>query len=348
MNYFGQWPNLELVRQDGTTRLVADVLRDVPYVVLLFGASWNAETEKFFPLIERFYEHHHLMKGFEVVYISRDYSKAEMMRGFLLDERAITAAERQQRRERKKERHRCRCLSSDLPTKDHAGGANAQDVGRDDTKDGSASSSSPPPLKRIAELAPVKATSSFSVCFPSPTSNTVPSSNPLEHRKEVGGIWAVPYEHVGIIGVPILYHLRVFSYPGVVVCRNKPLHPSVIPQLLKPAPGKLQNGKDEVGEAAARCDVANAPQRHQKTPKVARRECYPDVVTITGRFMIETEDPTGEHFPWAHMSSKVRFAALLFFAVVIAVTAVVLGVLLPATAGMRHAKRGTTPTARLL
>ncbi|KPA80472.1 tryparedoxin-like protein [Leptomonas pyrrhocoris] len=362
MNYFGQWSNLELVRQDGTTRLVVDVLRDVPYVVLLFGASWSGDTEKFFPLLEQFYERHHKAKSFEVIYISRDCNKAEMTRGFFFKERAITDADRLQRQESTEERHRNSPLPASLSTQDNTRGRGAHrkenksnyQVARDDSANGCSAavaaapvslssfpSSFPPPLKRVAELTPGTATNSFSGSLSSLSTTTATSLfNPLGPRAGGGGgMWAVPYEHVGTIGVPLLYHLRVFSYPGVVVCRNRPLAASVTPQPLPLISHPPQNG------GSGQMDVANAPRHREKTPVVAQRACYPDVVTIAGRFMIETEDPEAENFPWAHMASQVRVAALFFFGIVIAVTVVVLGVLLPALIRMKHATRSRAAAA---
>jgi hypothetical protein len=354
MNYFGQWSNLELLRQDGTTRLAREVLQDVPYVVLLFSASWHAEAEKFFPLLEQFYRLHHESKGFEVIYISRDYNKAEMLHGFLSKERAITAEKRQQRRERNesgKQLHPPPSSSTSAlqKTVQQGGTSGLRGTNVDGTSDreggDNAASSSPPPLKRVAELQPGKATNNFSGTLMSPTASHA-SRLHVESGScggGGGGFWAVPYDYVGVVGVPILYHLRVFSYPGVVVCRNKPLDPSVVPQLLPPLRKLLPVQERETSvagaAAAAPTDVENAPRRRQNTPMVARRVCYPDVVTIAGRFMLETGDPNGHNFPWAHMGSQVRCAALLFFTIVIATAAVVLSVVLPAAISMMQAKK---------
>lgn len=393
MNYFGQWSNLELLRQDGTTRLAADVLRDVPYVVLFFGASWSKETEEFFPLLERFYERHHKSKGFEVVYISRDYNKAEMMRGFLLAERATSVAGGQKRRDNhREERHRQQQQEQQpQPYPRHAPLASPADVkakvsvesleavqthtqplGNHKLETNSSdvslstpppsSSSSPPPLKRVAELIPGTATNSFSGPFSPSTSADFRErhggSGCLVPRSG-GGFWAVPYDHVGVVGVPLLYHLRVASYPGVVVCRNKPLDLSVTPQqlqqLLPPISavayvqdaGLLRTGAAPrpTAAAAASTDAANAPRPRKKTPMLAHRACYPDVVTIAGRFMLESADPAGDNFPWTHMGSHTRFAATLFFVIVFAVAAVVLSVVLPAVFSIRQVRQTSTAAA---
>lgn len=334
MNYLGQWSDLTLIRQDGTTRLAAEVLRDVPYVIFLFGASWNGETAAFFPLLEEFYERHHTAKGFEVVYISRDYTKTDMMRGFL-------STEQQQQQQRTSfnspdspagaaslQRSKTSSFHEEKPTQKNKGAGTPPPP--------SASSSSPPPLKRVAELAPAKSTNNFSGSSPIATMHAV-RINKAAGGVYSGGIWAVPYEHVGVVGVPLLYHLRVFTYPGVIVCRNRPPHPSITPVLLLSAQGvDAPEGKE-----GAATGVANAPQRRERTPRIAHRVCQPDVITIAGRFMMESEDVAGDNFPWARMGSHVRFAALFFFAIVASVLGVVLSVVLPAVATLRHAKKAT-------
>lgn len=397
MNYFGQWSNLQLVRQDGSTRLAADVLRHVPYVVLFFGASWHAETEAFMDVMGRFYEANHDAHGFEVVYISRDYSKAEMMQSFLLSERAATAARLRERQERKEER-RLRRQQSDADAATGTGESAAQSEagctsnnssgdrsGRRDsaTAAGTAGGdgehprrkslvkprtapSTPPPLKRVAELRPNSP----------PTSGLASASaHPLSTRRACG-FWAVPYDHVGCVGVPLLYHLRVFSYPGVVVCRNKPFSlrtkPVLLPALAEQLPpssleaaapgpdpspslppaaprGEEDGAPATEGEAAAEdsellppgmpaarvVDCANAPQRRKFTPVVARRDFQPEVITIAGRFMME-QDPCAENFPWDKMPTKTQWAALMFFVIVSVVTVVALTWLLPTILISRH------------
>ncbi|AYU80610.1 tryparedoxin-like protein [Leishmania donovani] len=355
MNYFGQWSNLELLRQDGSKRLAADVLRDVPYVVLFFGASWSPECDAFIDVIGNFYEAHHEVKGFEVVYISRDYSRAEMMKSFLLSERASAAAQRRAYQVRKEERAHRRLSAEDgqegekKPTvaADVQEGANCQHLNGQDTnsflehrkvssRNSTSPSSIPPPLKRVAELTVNTAASGLAGASVNPLM-------PCGRR----GFWAVPYDHVGCVGVPILYHLRVFTYPGVIVCRNKRFSADLRPALLPPLPAVHQApaehsltlppeiwppGGSETQSAqpslSSPIDRANAPQRRQKTPMVARPECYPDVVTIAGRFMIE-RDPSGEDFPWDRMNAKTRLAALVFFVIVAVLTVTVLSWALP-------------------
>ncbi|KAK7200038.1 tryparedoxin-like protein [Novymonas esmeraldas] len=322
MNYFGQWSNLELVRQDGTTRLAADVLNCVPYVVLLFGAAWESECAAFMDVVGEFYEAHHEKKGFEVVYISRDYNKADMMRGFLLSERAAAAAQRRVRQERKDDRERSTAVAASGREADSDGAQlHASQAQRDGQQRGrrraasraGASPSTPPPLRRVAELTASTAT----------TSGLVGASDSralgLGQRR---GFWAVPYDHVGCVGVPILYHLRVFTYPGVIVCRNKPYWGSVPPALLPTLPERPRDA-DEVP-----VDRVNAPQRRQRTPVVARPECRPEVVTIAGRFMME-RDPAGDDFPWERMNGATRWAALLFFLLVTLLAVVVISWALP-------------------
>ncbi|GET90399.1 tryparedoxin-like protein [Leishmania tarentolae] len=355
MNYFGQWSNLELLRQDGSKHLAADVLRDVPYVVLFFGAFWSPECEAFMDVIGNFYEAYHEVKGFEVVYISRDYSREEMMKGFLLSERASAAAQRRVHQVNKAVRSHRRLSAEDGQEEERKmarlaeaqEGANCQDINGKSTnrylehrKGSLRDSTSPPitlpPLKRVAELTVKTAESSLA------GSSVLPLMS-CGRR----GFWAVPYDHVGCVGVPILYHLRVFTYPGVIVCRNKRFSADLTPALLPPLPSVYQspvacsliqspeirppNGP-EAGlmqpSHSSPIDRVNAPQRRQKTPMVARPECYPDVVTIAGRFMIE-QDPSGEDFPWDKMSSKTRWAALVFFTMVTVLTAVVLLWVLP-------------------
>ncbi|XQJ28679.1 tryparedoxin-like protein [Leishmania guyanensis] len=356
MNYFGQWSNLELVRQDGSKHLATDVLRDVSYVVLLFGAFWSPECEAFMDVIGNFYEAHHEAKRFEVVYISRDYSQAEMMKGFLLSERASAAAQRREHQGRKEKRtHRLLSVENGQAEAKEPGvteevqkGANCQHwSGQGASGDlehhqvtsraSTFSSSIPPPLKRVAEL----------------TMNTTATSglasahaNPLMSCKR-RGFWAVPYDHVGRVGVPILYHLRVFTYPGVIVCRNKRFAAGLPSSLLPPLPmvyqtpaahsltppQTIQPAEESETELmqpppSLIIDRANAPQRRQKTPMVALPECYPDVVTIAGRFMME-QDPSGEDFPWDRMNSKTRSTALLFFVIVAVLTIIVLSWALP-------------------
>ncbi|TPP50790.1 Thioredoxin-like family protein [Leishmania donovani] len=326
MNYFGQWSNLELLRQDGSKRLAADVLRDVPYVVLFFGASWSPECDAFIDVIGNFYEAHHEVKGFEVVYISRDYSRAEMMKSFLLSERASAAAQRRAYQVRKEERAHRRLSAEDgqegekKPTvaADVQEGANCQHLNGQDTnsflehrkvssRNSTSPSSIPPPLKRVAELTVNTAASGLAGASVNPLM-------PCGRR----GFWAVPYDHVGCVGVPILYHLRVFTYPGVIVCRNKRFN-------LAARGSETQSAQPSLSSPI---DRANAPQRRQKTPMVARPECYPDVVTIAGRFMIE-RDPSGEDFPWDRMNAKTRLAALVFFVIVAVLTVTVLSWALP-------------------
>ncbi|CBZ23915.1 tryparedoxin-like protein [Leishmania mexicana MHOM/GT/2001/U1103] len=363
MNYFGQWSNLELLRQDGSKRLAADVLSDVPYVVLLFGASWSPECEAFMDVIGNFYEAHHEAKGFEVVYISRDYSRAEMMKGFLLSERASAAAQRRAHQVRKEERTHRRLSAEDGQEGEKKPSvaayvqedANCQHLNGKDTKscsehrkaslrDSPSLSSIPPPLRRVAELTVNTAASSLAGA----------SANPLMSCGR-RGFWAVPYDHVGCVGVPILYHLRVFTYPGVIVCRNKRFSADLTPALLPPLPAVHQapaersilspeirppeGTETELTQPSLSLpiDRANAPQRRQKTPMVARPECYPDVVTIAGRFMIE-RDPSGEDFPWDRMNAKTRWAAMVFFVIVAVLTVIVLSVALP----ISQIKRRTT------
>ncbi|KAG5497311.1 hypothetical protein JIQ42_03797 [Leishmania sp. Namibia] len=349
MNYFGQWSNLELVRQEGSTQLASDVLRNVPYVLLFFGASWSPECEAFMDVIGDFYEANHELKGFEVVYISRDYSRDAMMSGFLLSKRAAAAAQRREHQERKEGRkHQRPNAEGDQEEKskpavleDERDGTirqhrNGQDSNGDSkhwkvsSRASTSSSSTPPPLKRVAELTVSSTARSGLVSA---------SANPISCGRR--GFWAVPYDHVGCVGVPLLYHLRVFTYPGVIVCRNKPfpanMTPSLLPQLpvvhsstLPPEarpPGELEM---ELTQAllSPSIDPTNAPQRRQKTPKVARPEYCPDVVTVAGRFMMD-QDPSGTDFPWERMNSKTRWAALLFFMIVTVLAVAVLSWMLP-------------------
>ncbi|CAG9577850.1 tryparedoxin-like protein [Leishmania major strain Friedlin] len=356
MNYFGQWSNLELLRQDGSKRLAADVLRDVPYVVLFFGASWSPECEAFMDVIGNFYEAHHEVKGFEVVYISRDYSRAEMLKSFLLSERASASAERQRQRRahqaRKEERTHRRLSAEDgqegekkpSAASDEQEDANGRHLNGQGTnsclehrkvslRDSTSPSSIPPPLKRVAALTANTAASGLAGA----------SANPLMPCGR-HGFWAVPYDHVGCVGVPILYHLRVFTYPGVIVCGNKQFSADLTPALLPTLPAVHQapaersltlspeiwppEGSETESTQPSPIDRANAPQRRQKTPMVARPECYPDVLTIAGRFMIE-RDPNGEDFPWDKMNAKTRWAALVFFVIVAVLTVIVLSWALP-------------------
>ncbi|KAG5473778.1 hypothetical protein LSCM1_04408 [Leishmania martiniquensis] len=349
MNYFGQWPNLELLRQDGSKSLASDVLRDVAYIVLFFGASWCPECEVFMDVIGDFYEAHHEMKGFEVVYISRDYSRDEMMNSFLLSKRAAAAAQRRERQLRRQASKQQR-----LSTGADQGGNSERTVSEDDQEgairqhrngqDGNSesehrkvssrastsSSSTPPPLKRVVELRVSSITRSGLVSA---------SANPISCGRR--GFWAVPYDHVGCVGVPILYHLRVVTYPGVVVCRNRPFTANMSPSLLPPLPAahsltlSLETSPPEELETeltqslpSSVIDHANAPQRRQKTPKVARPECYPDVITVAGCFMMD-QDPLGEDFPWERMSPKTRRAALLFFVMVTVLAVALLSWTLP-------------------
>ncbi|KAG5490439.1 hypothetical protein JKF63_00559 [Porcisia hertigi] len=355
MNYFGQWPNLELVRQDGSRRLAADVLCGVPYVVLFFGASWCSECEAFMDVMENFYEAYHEAKGFEVVYISRDYSRAEMMKSFLLSERAAAAAEKSEHRQRTQEGSH-RCLNPGCGQEGEAGlsaeegpkeGANHELCSVHDASHSSehrkyvsranSSFTTPPPLKRVAELS-VNTTVTSGLA--SSLANPLMSCGPH-------GFWAVPYDHVGCVGVPILYHLRVFTYPGVVVCRNKSFSADLKPVLLPSLPvvhqapvehctAVLQDNRSPEGSQTELTQQpllpsiarANAPQRRQKTPMLARRELYPDVITIAGRFMVE-QDPCGENFPWDRMDSKTRCSALIFLVIVGVLAVIVVSWALP-------------------
>ncbi|KPA78780.1 tryparedoxin-like protein [Leptomonas pyrrhocoris] len=72
---------VELLRRDGTAA-AADALTGKRYVLLYFSAHWCPPCRSFTPILKDFYERHGQDKNFEIVFVSRDNSAAEMQSYF--------------------------------------------------------------------------------------------------------------------------------------------------------------------------------------------------------------------------------------------------------------------------
>lgn len=103
--------------------------------------------------------------------------------------------------------------------------------------------------------------------------------------------------HSHVVGTPILFFFRVFSYPGVIVCRNG------VP-VVNPPPTKvyaLPPPREKPWQPA----VVRPPlgERDEKgnlkfTPSILDARCRPDLCTIAGKWMLTKKDPEAENFPW--------------------------------------------------
>lgn len=144
----------------------------------------------------------------------------------------------------------------------------------------------------------------------SPPSVSSPSPSPSLH----GDYLAVQYADLETVAVPLLFHFRVFTYPAVLVCANPP--PSASPSPSTPLPSVIPAAveKDRFG-------------RPRFSPRITNKAYVPQVVSITGRFMIERGDPSGANFPWTTMDDETRGHRNRFFAVVGAVLLVVVALL---------------------
>lgn len=321
MNYFGQWPDLPLIRQNGDIALAADVLSDVAYVILLFGASWSPECSSFQPLLSRFNELHHKKKRFAVVYISRDDTKSALMNGFLLH-CLEAAAQKRERRLAERMSRRASCTAAVIKPVTTTSAASSFSSAMAEERSGSTERTT----IATGAAAAASSSSSHSLAGKGGAADSSTASFPS------GGYWAVPFEYTDIVGVPLLYHLRIRTYPSVVVCANHPPPTAaalqVLPAVARPALVAWHPPHGSVQYLRGAGPV-EAPRPRPPASGVIPRECCPDVVTIAGRFMITQADPAGESFPWASMGRGMRHAAIVFFSLVVGCLVVILPKLLP-------------------
>ncbi|KAK7200039.1 tryparedoxin-like protein [Novymonas esmeraldas] len=77
--FLSQFPDLKLLRQDGTSIAAAEALRGKKYVLIYFSAHWCPPCQRFTPLLADFYEAHKDTQDFEVLFVSSDREEGRMM-----------------------------------------------------------------------------------------------------------------------------------------------------------------------------------------------------------------------------------------------------------------------------
>lgn len=279
MNYFSQWPELRLLRQDETTVPVGEALKDAEYVILFFGAPWNDRYKNLIPKMKALYDNHHEGKKFEVILIVRGDTEEELLTDFYSTNYKGTK------------------------------GAPAADDGDEALKKRKKDDDA-----GVAEGTLVAETEEF-FSLPMGVGAEPKQVKRVGHH---GDYFMLDPNHSDVVGTPLLYHLKVASYPGVVVINNKPSVPDPTGVVPLPAPR-------EKGEQA---EVRPARSAVGPRPTISDERCAPSVITTSGCYFMEHRDPEAKEFPWPSMTHPEAARALLYVMLFTAVASIAFGVLL--------------------
>ncbi|CAJ1030876.1 putative Redoxin/AhpC/TSA family/Thioredoxin/F plasmid transfer operon protein/Thioredoxin-like [Leishmania utingensis] len=77
--FLSQFPDLKMLRQDGTTVAASEAFKGKKYVLIYFSAHWCPPCQRFTPLLADFYDAHKDRYGFEVLFVSSDREEGRMM-----------------------------------------------------------------------------------------------------------------------------------------------------------------------------------------------------------------------------------------------------------------------------
>ncbi|KPI87546.1 tryparedoxin-like protein [Leptomonas seymouri] len=77
--FLSQFPDLKLLRQDGSTVLASEAFKSKKYVLIYFSAHWCPPCQRFTPLLADFYDSHKDRCSFEVLFVSSDREEQRMM-----------------------------------------------------------------------------------------------------------------------------------------------------------------------------------------------------------------------------------------------------------------------------
>ncbi|CBZ23914.1 tryparedoxin-like protein [Leishmania mexicana MHOM/GT/2001/U1103] len=77
--FLSQFPDLKVLRQDGTTVAASEAFKGKKYVLIYFSAHWCPPCQRFTPLLADFYDAHKDRYGFEVLFVSSDREEGRMM-----------------------------------------------------------------------------------------------------------------------------------------------------------------------------------------------------------------------------------------------------------------------------
>ncbi|GET90400.1 tryparedoxin-like protein [Leishmania tarentolae] len=77
--FLSQFPDLKVLRQDGSTVAASEAFKGKKYVLIYFSAHWCPPCQRFTPLLADFYNAHKDRYGFEVLFVSSDREEGRMM-----------------------------------------------------------------------------------------------------------------------------------------------------------------------------------------------------------------------------------------------------------------------------
>lgn len=352
MNYFSQWPELEFIRQDETRVKASEALKGKEYVIFFIGAPWHKNYNEFIPTMKTFYETFHEKKKFEVILLTRGDTEEEILTDFfnpafgqstfslpcsaemlaLRKRREVQmkalVAKQASRKDPQGSPPLPTSFSSSTPASSSAANAIAattQEHGESDARQHSSTPSHRTPKDGGTAGGEVRqrrygpgSTVDFSPLTPStPIRTALPSTEgaviQVPRQGKHGDYLLLDPAHSEMVGTPLLFFFRVFSYPGVVVCRVgvpveappplrkdvQPLPPPrekpYVPAVVRPPFERDQNG------------------RRKYTPFIPDKRCQPDLCSMAGKWMIEKRDPNAESFPWDSLcASKTPFYFILF------------------------------------
>lgn len=257
MNFFCQWPEIEFLRQDETRVKASEALKGKEYVIFLIGASWDQKYNNFIPTMKEFYDKFHKSKNFEVITLNRGDTEEEILSDFYSPSYGthytLPCSPGMLEARRKKEETQQK-----------------KDEGQE---------------KKSAENSLSKALVA--------TDSKGFGAVRVPRRGKHGNYLLLDPAHSEVVGAALLYFFRTFSYPGVVICRNKP--PVEDPQNVSPLPPP----RGPYEPAVVRPKVEMTQDGHRKfTPFIKDHRCRPDVCTIAGFYRMSL-DPEAETFPWS-------------------------------------------------
>lgn len=169
-----------------------------------------------------------------------------------------------------------------------------------------------------------------------------------------GSYYALAEADMETVAVPLLHHFRVFTYPSLLVLDNQPevvaelrLRKGPATPLLfgrfsplegddghqkeargrdggsSPVPPPSQPGQPPATAASREKGAEDGGRgRPKATPRIAEAANVPRLLCLTGCFMLEQADPTGEGFPWTRLAEGQAAGRFTFLSIVAAVLAV--------------------------
>eukprot|EP00796_Vickermania_ingenoplastis_P000805 gene805-446_t len=275
MNYFSQWPTLSFVRQDETRVSAAEALKDKDFVVFFFGAPWDRQYKEFIPKFRRFYDNLHEEKKFEAILVTRGDTEEEILSDFYNPE--FTPATRK----RKTYLLPCKPEMHKKLEEEAAAKAKKKDKEEEEEEEEEAS---PTAVEKGSELE---------------SSADCPAPFPMPRTGTHGNYLLLDPVDSEPVGTQLLFQFRVWAYPAVVVCYNRPaVDPPVDPKMVQP----LRIRKSPLQAVEVRLPIVKDKSgRRKNTPFISDNRCRPDIACASGKWMLERQDPDGALFPWDQM-----------------------------------------------